>query len=534
MARSANITYEEKIEIMKRYIEETGSQIKFNTVYEGYNIGIWQNNMRQDDRNEKLNISQKLRDEFEKIGVLGKRKRRKKITFDDKYEKIIKFLEENPDTEIVLGVEDKNGSPIGVYKSWIQQQYNEGKIKLNGPKIKKLLEMGIIKRPAKERMEIAKQYGISKKVVNYILEKYGDMDNFILEYKSGKIGLDKEELQMCGIQSPRVFALCSYDISKRQKSAYIRLVEQVCDSEDIKLLYNGGYINIDDINETLQTLSDIEQMLLNYTYGLNGEIKKLAEIGQEQGCSFQNVSARIYKTLEKIKPDFKHIVKDKDDFTKIDELLIEREELIIELDGYNYHMDRKIEELGLSNRTYNALKRAGINTVDEIESKTEEEFEQIKSLGRKCIDEIRQKLQEFPKEEIQRKNMAKLNEELIKKISKLNMEMLAYNRAYQYFINEENIFEPDEIIPASIIDEPEIQNTQEATVELSQNIEIKPITTLEEKKIQKEFMQKKYDALQEEVNRQESKIAMLEEQLIENGIEIPNNSENSIDVKEGE
>ena len=51
-----------------------------------------------------------------------------------------------------------------------------------------------------------------------------------------------------------------------------------------------------------------------------------------------------------------------------------------------------IEELDLSVRSYNCLKRAGINTVEELTQKTEEEMMKVRNLGRKSLEEVQQKL----------------------------------------------------------------------------------------------------------------------------------------------
>jgi DNA-directed RNA polymerase subunit alpha len=51
-----------------------------------------------------------------------------------------------------------------------------------------------------------------------------------------------------------------------------------------------------------------------------------------------------------------------------------------------------IEELDLSVRPYNCLKRAGINTVGDLVQRTEEEIVSVKNFGRKSLDEVREKL----------------------------------------------------------------------------------------------------------------------------------------------
>ena len=55
-------------------------------------------------------------------------------------------------------------------------------------------------------------------------------------------------------------------------------------------------------------------------------------------------------------------------------------------------LDRTIEELDLSVRSYNCLKRAGINTVDDLTEKSEAEMMKVRNLGRKSLEEVKLKL----------------------------------------------------------------------------------------------------------------------------------------------
>lgn len=57
--------------------------------------------------------------------------------------------------------------------------------------------------------------------------------------------------------------------------------------------------------------------------------------------------------------------------------------------------DMKIEDLDLSVRSYNGLKRAGIVTVGEICQKTETSMMNIKNLGKKSLKEIKEKLHDL-------------------------------------------------------------------------------------------------------------------------------------------
>ena len=56
-------------------------------------------------------------------------------------------------------------------------------------------------------------------------------------------------------------------------------------------------------------------------------------------------------------------------------------------------LEMTIEELDLSVRSFNCLKRAGINTVEDLTSKSEDEMMKVRNLGKKSFDEVREKLQ---------------------------------------------------------------------------------------------------------------------------------------------
>ena len=58
-------------------------------------------------------------------------------------------------------------------------------------------------------------------------------------------------------------------------------------------------------------------------------------------------------------------------------------------------LDLTIDELDLSVRSFNCLKRAGINTVEDLIYKTEEEMMKVRNLGRKSLEEVIAKLNSF-------------------------------------------------------------------------------------------------------------------------------------------
>ena len=58
-------------------------------------------------------------------------------------------------------------------------------------------------------------------------------------------------------------------------------------------------------------------------------------------------------------------------------------------------LEMSIDELELSVRSYNCLKRAGINTVEELTNRTPEDMMKVRNLGRKSLEEVLAKLKEL-------------------------------------------------------------------------------------------------------------------------------------------
>ncbi|MBE9389034.1 DNA-directed RNA polymerase subunit alpha [Vagococcus salmoninarum] len=78
------------------------------------------------------------------------------------------------------------------------------------------------------------------------------------------------------------------------------------------------------------------------------------------------------------------------DEAKNAEIMVEKEETQKEK-----MLEMTIEELDLSVRSYNCLKRAGINTVQELTDKSEPEMIKVRNLGRKSLEEVKNKLDDL-------------------------------------------------------------------------------------------------------------------------------------------
>ena len=79
-----------------------------------------------------------------------------------------------------------------------------------------------------------------------------------------------------------------------------------------------------------------------------------------------------------------------DDSTDGMEIMVAKEE-----DQKEKALEMTIDELELSVRSFNCLKRAAINTVEELTERTEEDMMKVRNLGKKSLDEVKAKLEEL-------------------------------------------------------------------------------------------------------------------------------------------
>ena len=79
-----------------------------------------------------------------------------------------------------------------------------------------------------------------------------------------------------------------------------------------------------------------------------------------------------------------------DDSAEGMEIMVEKEE-----NQKEKALEMTIEELELSVRSFNCLKRAAINTVEELTQKSEEDMMKVRNLGKKSLDEVKNKLEEL-------------------------------------------------------------------------------------------------------------------------------------------
>ena len=79
-----------------------------------------------------------------------------------------------------------------------------------------------------------------------------------------------------------------------------------------------------------------------------------------------------------------------DEIEEIESTFPEEEE-----DDSSKVLETTIEDLDLSVRSFNCLKRANINTVADLAGKTEDDMMKVRNLGRKSLEEVKKKLEEL-------------------------------------------------------------------------------------------------------------------------------------------
>ena len=149
--------------------------------------------------------------------------------------------------------------------------------------------------------------------------------------------------------------------------------------------YPGQQIGVLPVDSIYTPVKKVNYTVENTRVGQNTEFDKLTlEVwtnGTIKPDEAISLGARVMS-------EHLNLFIDLSDQAKHAEIMVEKEETKKEK-----VLEMTIEELDLSVRSYNCLKRAGINTVEDLTNKTEEDMMKVRNLGRKSLEEVLQKLQ---------------------------------------------------------------------------------------------------------------------------------------------
>ena len=158
----------------------------------------------------------------------------------------------------------------------------------------------------------------------------------------------------------------------------------------------NGYVGAEDNKRLLESVGEIAidsiyTPIVNASY----EVEK-TRVGQDTSYDKLILEVKTDGSLRpqealslssKILVEYFNVLVDLDDVGKLTSFINERED-----EEQNRVLEMPIEELDLSVRAYNCLRRAGVDTVQDLASLKEEDIIKVKNLGKKSMKEIKQKL----------------------------------------------------------------------------------------------------------------------------------------------
>ena len=143
-----------------------------------------------------------------------------------------------------------------------------------------------------------------------------------------------------------------------------------------------GYIAIDSMYTPVKRASYVVE---NTRVGQNTDYDKLTlEVTTNGTVSAKEVVSLSAKLMNEYNCLFIELVENMENSS----ILVSREE-----DKVHKLLVMSVEDMDLSVRSYNCLKRAGINTVEDLIKKSEDDMLKVKNLGRKSLDEVIHKLE---------------------------------------------------------------------------------------------------------------------------------------------
>lgn len=162
-----------------------------------------------------------------------------------------------------------------------------------------------------------------------------------------------------------------------------------------------GYVNADTNKQLYQTPN--QPLGIIYTDSIYTPIEKVSysvdptRVGQN--ANYDKVTLEVWSDssispAESLALSAKILIDHLELLTNVDEAVNDMESVMKEAQGevQNKGLVMMIEDLDLSIRSYNCLKRAGIQTVEELTQRTEDEMMRVRNLGKKSLKEVKDKL----------------------------------------------------------------------------------------------------------------------------------------------
>jgi DNA-directed RNA polymerase subunit alpha len=157
-------------------------------------------------------------------------------------------------------------------------------------------------------------------------------------------------------------------------------------ADENKQFINRSMIGVIPIDSIYTPITRVNYNVEPASSGDAGHDKLILEIWTNGAVTPQEAIAIASKMMI----EHLNVMVDLSEKVKEEEFMVERED-----EQNSQILEMQIEDLDLSVRSYNCLKRAGINTVEELTQKTEEDMMKVRNLGKKSLKEVKTKLDEL-------------------------------------------------------------------------------------------------------------------------------------------
>lgn len=235
-----------------------------------------------------------------------------------------------------------------------------------------------------------------------------DVTAIILNIKTLVMSIQDDEIYTLRIskQGPGAVTgadiICPEGVEVISKDLHICILEEGGMLEmELQARIGRGYVSADTNKQLYQTPN--QPLGIIYTDSIYTPIEKVSynveptRVGQD--AHYDKVALEIWtdsslSPAESVALASKILIDHLELLTNVHEAVNDMESVMKEAQGevQNKGLVMMIEDLDLSVRSYNCLKRAGIQTVEELTQRTEDEMMRVRNLGKKSLKEVKDKI----------------------------------------------------------------------------------------------------------------------------------------------
>lgn len=238
-----------------------------------------------------------------------------------------------------------------------------------------------------------------------------DVTAIILNLKTLIIDIDEDEVYTLRINKKGAGVItggdiiCPEGVEILNKDLYICTLEEDGDLDmELKVRSGRGYVNADTNKALYQTAATPHGVI--FTDSIYTPVEKISYLVEPtrvgQNAKYDKVIFEIWTNgsitpQESLALGSKILIDHLELLTNVHETVNDMDSLMKDAyaESVNKGLVMMIEDLDLSVRSYNCLKRAGIQTVEELTQKTEDEMMRVRNLGKKSLKEVKEKIHDL-------------------------------------------------------------------------------------------------------------------------------------------